>query len=223
MAFLAGIATSFLVAFPALVSIVNPIGGALIYSQVTAGRSHAERVALAWRVAFYSAVVMLAALWVGATVMSFFGISIDALRVAGGLVVSAYAWEMLAVPQAKEDRKQEQAAPASGASDVAFYPLTMPFTAGPGTISVAVALSASQPAGATALVPFFAGVSAAAVAVAVAVGVSYASADRVMALLGPARARVFSRLAAFLLLCIGVQILLTGLQGAALAVLPGAR
>ncbi|MBN8898368.1 MAG: MarC family protein, partial [Rhodospirillales bacterium] len=79
---------AFLVGFPALVSIVNPLGGALIYSQVTADRSHAERQALAWRVAFYSAGVMLAALWIGATLLGFFGISIEALRIGGGLVVA---------------------------------------------------------------------------------------------------------------------------------------
>jgi len=68
-------------------------------------------------------------------------------------------------------------------------------------------------------VPFFAGLSGAAIAVAISVGACYASADRVVALLGPARARVLNRLSAFLLLCIGVQILLTGLQGALATVL----
>ena len=103
---------SFLLAFSALFSIVNPFGGAIIYSQVTADRSHADRVALAWRIAAYSAVVMLTALWAGAPILSFFGISLAALRIAGGLVVAARAWELLLGPEQQEDRKQEQAAPA---------------------------------------------------------------------------------------------------------------
>lgn len=205
---------SFLVALPALFSIVNPLGGALIYREVTSGRGDAGRVLLAWRVAFYAAIVMLTALWIGASVMSFFGVSIEALRLAGGMVVAAAGWEMLNNSQASEDRKQEQAAPAAGAEDVAFFPLTMPFTTGPGTISVAIALSASRPTTAVELVPFFAGLSGAAAVVAISVGICYASADRVVALLGPARARVLTRLSAFLLLCIGVQIFLTGAQGA---------
>ncbi len=205
---------SFLVALPALFSIVNPLGGALIYHQVTGERQRGERTALAWRVATYSAIVMLLALWVGAPFMSFFGISIEALRIAGGLVVSAAAWEMLSYSNETENRKKEQAAPATGAADVAFFPLTMPFTTGPGTISVAIALSASRPASAVESIPFLGGVSVAALAVALTVGVCYASADRVVTLLGPARARVLNRLSAFLLLCIGVQILLTGLQSA---------
>lgn len=218
MAFLTGIVASFMIGLPALISIVNPFGGALIYSQVVADRSHAERYALAWRVALYSAIVMLTALWAGATLLGFFGVSIDALRVGGGLVVATSAWRMLSHADQEHDRKQEQAAPAAGAADVAFYPLTIPFTAGPGTISVAIALSASRPGGAGEAVPYFVGASAAAVAVAVSIGLCYASADRVVALLGPARAHILTRLSAFLLLCIGVQILMTGAQGALHAV-----
>jgi multiple antibiotic resistance protein len=212
MLYLNSIAGTFLVALPALFSIVNPAAGALIYSQITADRSHEERQRLAWQVAIYSGIVMLVSLCIGATLMSFFGVSVEALRIAGGLVVAARAWQMLLEPEENEDRKQDQAAPAFGAADVAFFPLTIPFTTGPGTISVAIALSASRPAAAAALVPFYVGVSVAAILVALSVGVFYASADRVVALLGPARARVMTRLAAFLLLCIGVQILLVGVH-----------
>ena len=218
---LTSIASSFLVAFPALFSIVNPLGGAFIYSQVTAGRDHQERVALAWRVAVYSTGVMLGALWAGATIMSFFGVTISALRIAGGLVVAVRAWEMLSEPEQNEDRKQQQAAPASGSGDFAFFPLTMPFTTGPGTISVAIALSANRPVDALALIPYFAGASTAALVVAVMVGLCYAYADRVVVLLGQERSRVVTRLSAFLLLCIGVQICLTGVQNALSPLLGG--
>ena len=75
-------AQTFLLALSALFSIVNPIGVAFIFSQVTAGRSHAERQRLARMIAFYAAIVMLIALWGGAYVLSFFGISLAALRIA---------------------------------------------------------------------------------------------------------------------------------------------
>ena len=205
---------SFLIAFPALFSIVNPLGGALIYSQVTADRTHAERVRLAWRVAAYSTGVMLASLWIGASLINFFGVTLSALRVAGGLVVAVRAWDMLVAPEQNEDRKQEQAAPATGATDVAFFPLTMPFTTGPGTISIAIALSANRPGNAVDLISFYAGLSVAAVAVALLIGICYAAADRVVALLGQTGSRVVTRMSAFLLLCIGVQIFLTGFQEA---------
>ncbi|SFV25857.1 MarC family protein [Hyphomicrobium facile] len=218
MEFWSAITANFLIAFPALFSIVNPLGGALIYSQITIGRPVSERTWLAWRVAFYSAIVMLVSLLIGATLMSFFGVSIDALRVAGGTVVAVSGWRMLYNPQETEDRKQDHAtadkAHAWG-SDVAFFPLTMPFTTGPGTISVAIALSATRPTSPVAeLLPFYAGVCGAALAIALLVGICYAYAERVVDLLGPARTRILTRLSAFLLLCIGVQVLLTGVQGA---------
>jgi multiple antibiotic resistance protein len=125
---LSNLLASFLLAFSALFSIVNPFGGALIYNQVVASRSRDERSALAWRVAFYSAAVMLAALWVGAPFLKFFGISLSALRIAGGLVVAAYAWEVLSGPDRQQERKEQQAAPATDHADIAFFPLTMPFT-----------------------------------------------------------------------------------------------
>lgn len=217
------ILASFLLAFSALFSIVNPLGGALIYSQVTAQRTRDERVRLAWRVAFYSAVVMLTALWIGTPLLSFFGITLAALRIAGGLVVSAHAWELLSVPEHQEDRKQQQAYSGESAADVAFFPLTMPFTTGPGTISVAIALSAGGPAASGDLITFYIGSTLAALAIAVIIGVSYASADRVVALLGQARSRVVTRLAAFILLCVGVQILLTGLHDALAPLFAGSR
>lgn len=203
-------AASFLLAFPALFSIVNPVGGALIYSQVTADRDHRTRAHLAGRVALYSAAVMLVALWAGAAVLNFFGITLGALRIAGGLVVAVRAWAMLTAPEANEALKQEQAAPAEDLEDAAFYPLTMPFTTGPGTIAVSIALSSTRPPGGADLLPFFAGLSGAALAMAALVWVGYRWADRIVALLGPSRARVVGRIAAFLLLCIGTQIVVTG-------------
>jgi multiple antibiotic resistance protein len=205
---------AFLLAFSALVSIVNPIGGALIYNQVTSRRSVDERRRLARKIAVYASIVMLTALWAGAAVISFFGISLAALRIAGGFAVAARAWELLSAPQENEDRKQEQAAPASLAGDVAFFPLTLPFTTGPGTIAVAIALSSSRPSGSQEFAAFFAGTSLAALAVAACVGIAYRFAGSIVTLLGPSVSRVLSRLAAFLLLCIGTQILLNGLDDA---------
>lgn len=204
---------AFLLAFPALFSIVNPIGGALVFGSSTASRTHAERVVLARRIATYSLLVLLASLWLGSYVLSFFGISLGALRVAGGIVVALRAWDLLSEPERQENAKQRQAAHAEGSEeDVAFFPLTVPFTTGPGTIAVAVALGAERPHDVLGLGAFFVGVTAAALAIAAVIWLLYHEADRVMALLGPTRARVVTRLVAFLLLCIGVEILSHGIE-----------
>ena len=208
---------AFLFAFPALFSIVNPLGAALIFNEVTDGRTRAERHALAGRIAIYAALVLLGSLWLGGYILSFFGISLGALRVAGGLVVAISAWGLLMKPKEQEDRKAGHAASAEGYDDVAFFPLTMPFTTGPGTIAVAVALASERPP--TGEFGFFLGLSAAAAAIAIVVWFAYREADRIMALLGPTGARVVSRLVAFLLLCVGVQIISTGVASLAVAIL----
>lgn len=205
--------TTFVLAFTALFSIVNPVGAALIFSQVTTDRTHAERVVLARRIAIYSAAIMLGSFWVGAYVLGFFGVSIAALRIAGGLVVASRAWILLNEPEHIEARKTEQAESAGEREDVAFFPLTMPFTTGPGTITVALALGSARPPGTWADVTgFFVATSAAAIAIAILVWLLYASADRLVALLGSQQSRVAARLMAFLLLCVGVEITLAGVR-----------
>lgn len=214
----ASVSEAFLLGFPALFSIVNPLAGAIIFNEVTAGRNHRDRLILARRVAVNSAAVILISLWAGSYILSFFGISLNALRLAGGLVVAARAYQMLTAPEAHEERKQAQAAQATteaevipeDTSSIAFFPLTLPFTTGPGTIAVAVALGTQHPASGAPLAAFFSGLSLAALAMALLIWISYATADRLGALLGETGRRVVARLAAFILLGIGVQIMLSG-------------
>lgn len=210
MGFALDLLQHFLLAGAAFFSIINPIAGALIFAQVTADRSQDDRRSLARRIGLYAAIVMLVSLWIGAAVLAFFGITIAALRIGGGLVVAASAWRMLAAPQAYEDRKQSQADDARGSPDIAFYPLTMPLTTGPGTIAVAIALGANRPAEGAALATFAVGASIAAIANAVAIWLAYNWSDWITGLLGPGGVRVIGRLAAFILLCVGVQITLNG-------------
>ena len=247
----------FLLALSSLFSIVNPLGGALIFAQVTAGHSHDDRVWLAGRIGGYALLIMLAALWAGAPILNFFGVSLGALRIAGGLVVGASAWGLLNRPEAREARKQAEVSsttgqgaaaqaasqeaaaqaasqkataqtakaasakaveptPADGQksvdplSEIAFFPLTLPFTTGPGTIAVAITLGSNRPALMADRLGFYVGVSLAALGVAATVALIYASADRVVSLLGPIGARVLGRLFAFLLLCVGTQITING-------------
>lgn len=209
---LAGYVGAFLLAFPALFSIVNPLGSAVIFAQVLGQRTHAERRWVAGKVGLFSAAVLLISLWGGSYVLNFFGISLGALRVGGGLVVASRAWGLLNAPEENEARKEQQAEPARMTADAAFYPLTMPLTTGPGTISVMVALAAERPSLGHGLLFFMGGMTAAAVSIAFSIWICYRYADEVVRLLGPDGARVLGRLIAFLLLCIGTQIVVNGVE-----------
>jgi multiple antibiotic resistance protein len=209
---LSTIVGAFLLAFPTLFSIINPIGSSLVFYNVTSGRSHADRALLARRIAFYSLAILLGSILLGGYILNFFGVSLGALRIGGGLVVSVQAWNLLLAPEAQETKKAGDAAPAALRDDIAFFPLTMPLTTGPGSISVAIALASERPSEGPGLISFFVGMTLAAVLNAFLVWAFYASSDRVLSFLGPSGARVLNRLAAFLLLCIGVQIIITGAE-----------
>ena len=86
---------AFLLGFPSLFSIINPIGGALIFDGVTKDFAHVDRIKVARLIGVYSLLIMFGALWTGAYVLNFFGVSIDALRIAGGAVVVLSGWQLL--------------------------------------------------------------------------------------------------------------------------------
>jgi multiple antibiotic resistance protein len=211
---------AFLLGFPALFSIVNPLSGGLIFRTVVGVRGDAEYAALSLRVAIYSFVVMLVSLWGGSYVLAFFGVTLPALRVAGGLVVALSAWDRLNAPERREQQKQQQAAPAESGEDIAFFPLTLPFTTGPGTIAVAIALGAGRPPFAHGRPFFFLGLSGAALAVAALVWLIYRYAELIAHPLGESGTRILTRVLAFLLLCVGVQILISGVTDVLKPLLP---
>src|SRR5579862_6667625 len=133
------------IAVAALLPIIDPFGGAPIYLAMTSGLSSEERARTAKLVALNSFALLLASILVGAYVLDFFGVSIPAVQVAGGIVVCALAWSLLNGPITPA--VSPSAAPSNPDSlrQRAFYPLTMPLTVGPGSISVAVTLGANPP------------------------------------------------------------------------------
>ena len=202
---------AFLLAFPSLFSIINPIGGALIFYGVTKDFSPADKEKVAALVGVYSLLIMFGALWAGAYVLRFFGVSIDALRIAGGTVVALSGWRLLTSGDTHPDRKGHERAEEQGSDgdpmQLAFFPLTLPFTTGPGTIAVAITVGAERQSTDVGFIAFFLGATLAAVANAAIIWISYRSADRLTNFIGPTAQAVIVRLTAFLLMCIGVQIL----------------
>jgi multiple antibiotic resistance protein len=207
--------SAFLLAFPSLFSIINPIGGALIFYGFTKDFGSSDRVKVAARVGFYSLLIMFGALWTGTYILSFFGVSIEALRIGGGTVIALSGFQLLTTSNSHPDQKshEREAVPDSGDDpmQLAFFPLTLPFTTGPGTIAVAITIGAERRSSGVGLVAFFLGASVAALANAAIVWIAYRFADRLTGLIGPTARQVIVRLTAFLLMCIGVQILVTAI------------
>jgi multiple antibiotic resistance protein len=206
--------TTFLLAFTALFSIVNPLSGAFIFFGATRELEAPVQVSVARWVAIYAFCIMAASLYVGAYVLGFFGVSIPVLRVAGGIIVAAAGWRMLNAPDITEQRRSETPKPRDmdvAPSRLAFYPLTMPLTTGPGTISVAVSLGANRPSGFHAsLLAFFVETLAATALLSLIIYGFYRNSARLAKLIGPTGTPIVVRLSAFLLFCIGIQVLWNG-------------
>ena len=203
-------ANTFLLCFAALFPIINPVGNAPLFLGLTRSRTYAERNALAGRVAVNSFFLLLASLLVGSHVLEFFGISLPVVRIGGGLVVAAFGWQLLN-SGVSTDGDAAAASPTPKPLDT-FYPLTMPLTVGPGSISTAIALGSQRPSSAdlTQLLMLGAAAIAGLVAIAVAIYLCYRFAEGTVTKLGPSGTNVVVRLSAFILLCIGIQIMWTG-------------
>jgi multiple antibiotic resistance protein len=207
-----GLSSTFLLIYAALFPIINPIADAPIFLSMTEFCTPAQRSDLARRIAINSFLLLLGSLLVGSHLLGFFGISLPVVRIGGGIVVTALGWKLLnAEPSADQDHAQ--AAARSTAPD-SFYPLTMPLTVGPGSMSVAITLGSQRPKvfGLESAVLLGGGALLGLLALAATIYLAYRFAQRLSALLGRTGAAVLVRLSAFILLCIGIQIIWDGLR-----------
>ena len=203
---------TFLLVFAAIFPVVNPPGSALVFLGLTRGATPEIRRILAWRIARNSFCVLICSLLVGALILKFYGISIPVLRVAGGFIVAVAGWKLLSEGSHKELEASADGVSRTELLEQAFYPLTLPLTTGPGTIAVVISLGLSRASytSSTDEILFVLASLAAAVAIAITIFLCFAYADRVQRLLGPGGTDIAVRLSAFILFCLGIQILWSG-------------
>ena len=194
----------------ALLPLINPAGTAPIFLSLTHGESDRARAKLAVRIARNACVLLSAATLGGSSILLFFGLSLAEIRIAGGLLVIATAWQLM-----HTDQRPDAAITALSRRDAkdlthaAFYPLTFPVTIGPGSLAIAVTLGAG--AGDTTRMAAVLGAIAGIVVVSFSIYLCYRFAARAARMLGDAGTLVLFRLSAFILLAVGVKILADGL------------
>ena len=212
-------AKSLFLILSALFPIVDPLGGSPIFLAMTREYSPSMRRALSLRIAMNSFFLLVGSYFIGIRILSFFGISLPVVQVGGGLIVISTGWALL--KQSYDDDPKGAATNLQPTDPFhnAFYPLTLPLTVGPGSISVAITLGANAPhhQGFN-----FVGILIAVVGsalLAASIFLCYGFADRLGRILGRTGMTVILQLTSFLLVCIGVQILWNG-ASALLASLP---
>lgn len=202
---------SCLVVLTGLFPIVNPLGNGPIFLSLTPGYSRDARSILARKIALNSYWLLTGSMLIGTHILDFFGISIPVVQVGGGLVVISTGWTLLHQNAEESREKAQKKISNQDIADRAFYPLTLPLTVGPGSISVALTIGANRPADESSVVRLLAAIIGPAL-VAITVYLSYRFAHQLARILGETAMNVFVRLTSFILLCIGVQILWNGVH-----------
>jgi multiple antibiotic resistance protein len=197
-----------------LLPIINPLTTAPVFVAMF-GSNRAVAKRLARQIAINSWFIMVVSMLAGNHVLALFGISLPVVRLGGGLLVAAAGWRMLNRNE-EDDVRTAAAEEAATMSDAevarrSFFPLTFPLTTGPGTIAASIALGAQIPTK-----PFFlylggnVAVACGALLVSLTLYFLFKNAAAVLKRLGEVGTLVMIRLMAFILLCIGIQIMWNG-------------
>ena len=213
-AFVAG----FIGVYAALFPIINPLGGGPIFLNMVQGCSQNVRKKLALGVGISSFFMLLGSMLIGPELLLFFGISLPALKLAGGLVVIAMGWNLLNQKSSTKNGGDNSTGITDlNAGNSVFFPLTMPLTIGPGSIATSISLMAGARHGQNfsyaAELPGLAGGLLGLIALSVTIYIVYSQSSNIQRLLGENGTNVLMRLFAFILLAIGVQIFLGGIEG----------
>jgi multiple antibiotic resistance protein len=208
------VTSAFLLTFAGLFPIVNPLEAAPFFLGLTAELTTRERQVLARKAAVNGFALLLGSMALGPYLLEFFGIELPAMRIAGGLVVTALGWKLLTQEQWSDHAASAGLKEAPPGRKVgSFYPLTMPLTVGPGSMSVAITIGSRKPAGLPPL-PLLAqhatGAVLGLVAIALTIYLAYRFAETIGRLLGATGLEVLVRLSAFILMCIGIEIIWSG-------------
>lgn len=191
----------------ALLPVINPLAAAPTFLAITEGDTRERRLQQLRMACIYMVAILVAFLVGGTFIMSFFGLSIPGLRIAGGLLVAGIGFGMLMGPA--QNSKQDPAADAARAKpDISFSPLAMPMLSGPGSIAVTV--------GFTSLAQQWLDYVAIIVGIVLVAVISYITlhlSERVVRVIGANGMNALSKVMGFLILCIGIQFVVNGVIG----------
>jgi len=195
----------------ALFSMMNPIGNIGVFAGMTAGRTESENKRIAWVCAMAVAITLLIVTWGGPMLFKFFGVTVDSLRSAGGLIVLIIGLHML-FNKSEHKQSDKELEESESQESIAVVPLAIPMVAGPGSMAtVLVAAQQNQ------VVLGKLEVSAVIIFFSVLCGILFSFATPVSRRLGASGMGVVTRVMGLVLAAIAMGMLTEGLK----ALLPG--
>lgn len=191
----------FIYLFAALFSVLNPIGTVPIFVGLTQGDPKKERSRISLWTAINVCIILLISYFIGQYVLTFFGISIDALRIAGGMIIVGSGFSLL-TGKFKKQRGIDKTVESdlNNRNDIALTPLAMPMLAGPGSISLLIAFYQEHHKYEEIIVAV-----SAILAVALVIFLILRSAHYLAKILGAAGIVAISRIVGFIVIAIGIQ------------------
>ena len=214
LAYLGEFGKGFLMIVATLLPIMNPPGCAAVFLSTTDGASAKTRHFIAKMVSRNSFLLMLAFILLGSFVLKIFGISKDIVLIGGGILLVRMGWGLITADDSVQNRNQKFADSLTPEKmkQTAFYPLTFPITVGPGTLAACLTVSANFNAPSTTIMVIrFLGGFAGIFAITCIVRVCYGYAEKIISSMGVTGGIIFMRISAFILLCIGIQLIWNGL------------
>lgn len=199
----------------ALFPVVNPIGSAFVVMPYFAQLDPAGKKRAVRTITLYAFCVCTVTLIAGQWILRLFGLSIPVVQLAGGLMICKMGWDFLSSDKdaSAGSSGDVQGAPSRSIDDQLFYPLTFPLTTGAGTISVLLTLSAHGADADLRRMLFNTGaILLAIVLMCVLVYGFFLNTQRIGRYLGSQGERIFNRLIAFFIFCVGLQIAVTGVK-----------
>ena len=198
----------FLGAFMALFSVINPLGTVPIFVGLTKNQNTKAKSTVALWVAINVLIILLISFFAGKYILLFFGISLNSLKLAGGLIIASSGFALLSGNFSKHkgmDKKVKE--DAFNRSEVSLTPLAMPMLAGPGTISLLIAYQQEHN-----LFVETVSIIAAVVAVSMVIFIILKSSTLIVNFLGASGINALSRIIGFIVIAIGIEYVVSTLQ-----------
>lgn len=197
----------FLLTFAALFSVINPLGSVPIFLGLTQDDSKESKNKTALWAAINVCIILIISFFIGEYVLKFFGISIDVLRIAGGIIICTSGFGLLSGTFSKKRGVSKKVTDdAQHRSDIALTPLAIPMMAGPGSMSLLIAMYQDYPEYTDKAI-----IVGAILILSLSVFLILRSANYLSKLLGASGIVAISRIIGFLVLAIGVQYIVNSL------------
>jgi multiple antibiotic resistance protein len=194
------IGIAFAETFGVLFPIVDPIGNVVSFLALTSGWEVGRRKALIWRVTAFVIVGLSLFALIGEPLLHFFGISLEALQIAGGIIVAFTGFKMLTAAEALVEE-------GAGSGNIAITPLTVPLLAGPGAMAAILGLDSRDENLALSLP----GTIAAIGAIGACIFVAFTLGERLARGIGPAGLAALRIVMGLIVLAIGVEMIVHGI------------